>query len=118
MAEKIIELLQGDSEETPDSLIRQLESNETHRENIQKVITEVNTMIGKLKSRLNLSKEDKPTDDPFPSALSSPLLPENKTKLFGMFSEEITNNIQSVKDSAIFGIVLDMLHETITSVET
>jgi hypothetical protein len=118
MDEKLVALLQGDSAEIPDSLIRQLESNKVHQENIQNVITEVNAMIGNLKETLNLSKEDKPTDERFPPVLSSPLSDDNKKKLFGMFSEEITNKIQSVKDSAIFGIVLDMLHETITSGET
>jgi hypothetical protein len=116
MSETILSILQSsdtlDETETKTILSTLKTTNETS-ENLKKIFSEVNTMIGNLKTKLKISEsENLPT-----------ITEKQKTKLSTIFSDTspgetstldtIVSNIPTVKDKAIFGLIVDMIYETI-----
>jgi hypothetical protein len=118
MSETILSILQ--SSDTPDepetetdTILSTLKTTDETSENLKKIFSEVNTMIGNLKTKLKISEsENLPT-----------ITEKQKTKLSTIFSDTspgetstldtIVSNITTVKDKAIFGLIVDMIYETI-----
>jgi hypothetical protein len=118
MSETILSILQ--SSDTPDepetdTILSTLEGAKEKSENLKKIFQEVNTMIKNLKTNLVIPKSE--------NKLTSSITEEQKKRLSTIFSDTsssetstldtIVSNINTVKDKAIFGLIVDMIYETI-----
>jgi septation ring formation regulator EzrA len=115
-----------DSPETnskdPIDIQDQLDGFAEKQEKIKNIVKEVNTMIGNLKDKF-----DVPSEESIPKFTAQPLTEESKTKLSSIFNptkestfqfSSLVNHIENIKEKAIFGIVVDMLYDTVIPPES
>jgi hypothetical protein len=109
-----ISILSKNEDET-DSTMTELESSRDNIEKIKNIVGEVNTMIGNLKKQMKVEV----STDKF-SSFS--LNEDNKTKVSSLFQttqpssrtlDSLIDKIQTVKDKEIFGLVVDMLYDSV-----
>ena len=91
-------------------------------DDIENIFSEVNTMIGNLKTKLVIADNK---DIPKISLLNSyeKKCREHISSIFDTKKEKenfknIISNIKNIRDKAIFGLIIDMIYETITPKKT